>query len=50
MQIATLALLWVQLEDYSQSYSNFLNSVVNDDFDEKLECDVIFYKCEQANK
>ena len=36
--------LW--LDDTSQSYINFLNNVISDDFDETLDCDLIFYKCQ----
>ena len=45
LKIATTVLLWVQLEDTSQSYINFLNNVITDDFDETLDCDLIFYQC-----
>ena len=48
LRLASLALLWVQLADSSQSYSNFLNNVVTDDFDETLDCDLIFCKCTHA--
>ena len=48
LKVATTALLWVQLEDTSQSYSDFLANVVRDDFDETLDCDLIFYKCTQG--
>ena len=46
LKIATTVLLWVQLDDTSQSYINFLNNVISDDFDETLDCDLIFYKCQ----
>merc|ERR550532_1135658 len=45
LKIATTVLLWVQLDDTSQSYINFLNNVTSDDFDESLDCDLIFYQC-----
>ena len=45
LKIATTVLLWVQLEDTSLSYINFLNNVTADDFDETLDCDLIFYQC-----
>ena len=45
LKIATTILLWVQLDDISQSYINFLNNVIADDFDETLDCDLIFYQC-----
>ena len=44
-KIATFALMWVQLEDRSQSFMQFLENVSTNDFDEKLDCDLIFYKC-----
>ena len=45
LKLATFALLWVQLEDDSSSFSDFLNNITRDDFDETLDCDLIFYKC-----
>ena len=45
LKIATTILLWIQLDDTSQSYINFLNNVITGDFDETLDCDLIFYLC-----
>ena len=44
-RIATFGLMWIQLEDRSQSFVQFLDNVSSDEFDEKLDCDLIFYKC-----
>lgn len=41
----SFALMWIQLEDRSQSFIKFLENVTNDDFDESLDCDLIFYTC-----
>ena len=46
LKIATFALLWVELEDRSQSFVQFLENVSTNDFDESLDCDLIFYKCQ----
>ena len=45
LKIATFALMWVELEDRSQSFVQFLENVSTSDFDENLDCDMIFYKC-----
>ena len=45
LKIATTVLLWVQLDDTSQTYINFLDNVIADDFDETLDCDLLFYRC-----
>ena len=45
LKIATAALLWVQLEDRSQSFLQFLESSSKGDIDETVDCDLIFYKC-----
>ena len=36
VKVTTFALLWVQLEDRSQSFVQFLENVTKDDFDEYL--------------
>ena len=41
----SFALMWIQLEDRSQSFIKFLENVTKDDFDESLDCDLIFYTC-----
>merc|ERR1712110_716358 len=41
----SFALMWIQLEDRSQSFIKFLENVTKDDFDESLDCDFIFYAC-----
>ena len=48
-KIAMFALMWVQLEDRSQSFVQFLENVSTSDFDENLDCDLIFYKCHITN-
>ena len=47
LKLTTFALMWLQLDDRSQSFVNFLENVTKDDFDEYLDCDLIFYKCKQ---
>ena len=32
-------------KDQSQSFVNFLENVTREDFDQYLDCDLIFYKC-----
>jgi len=48
LKLVTFALMWVQLEDRSQSFVQFLDNVTRDDFDEHLDCDYIFYKCQHS--
>ena len=45
LKVTMFALMWIQLEDRSQSFIQFLENVTKDDFDEHLECDYIFYQC-----
>ena len=45
LKTVSFALMWIQLEDRSQSFVNFLENVTKDDFDESLDCDLIFYTC-----
>ena len=49
LKLTTFALMWQQLEDRSQSFVNFLENVTKDDFDEYLDCDLMFYKCTQTH-
>ena len=46
MKMMTFALMWVELEDRSQAFLQFLENVTKDDFDQSLDCDLIFYKCQ----
>ena len=46
LRLTSFALMWIQLEDRSQSFIQFLENVTKDDFDEYLDCDMIFYKCQ----
>ena len=48
LKLVMFALMWVQLEDRSQSFVQFLDNVTRDDFDEHLDCDYIFYKCQHS--
>lgn len=42
LRLTSFALMWIQLEDRSQSFIQFLENVTKDDFDEYLDCDMIF--------
>ena len=46
VKMMTFALMWVELEDRSQAFLQFLENVTKDDFDQSLDCDLIFYKCQ----
>ena len=46
LKMTTFALMWVGLEDRSQAFLQFLENVTRDDFDQSLDCDVMFYKCD----
>ena len=46
LKITTFALMWVELEDRSQAFVQFLDNVTKDDFDQSLDCDLLFYKCQ----
>ena len=46
LKVTTFALMWVGLEDRSQAFLQFLENVTRDDFDQSLDCDLMFYKCE----
>jgi len=42
LRLSSFGLMWIQLEDRSQSFIQFLENVTKDDFDEYLDCDLIF--------
>ena len=45
-KIVSFCLLWVGLDDTSQAFVTFLDNVTEDDFDETLDCDLLFYECD----
>ena len=46
VKMMTFALMWVELEDRSQAFLQFLENITRDDFDQSLDCDLIFYRCQ----
>jgi len=38
-------LLWIKLEDRSESFVEFLDRLVSHELDQELDCDLIFYQC-----
>ncbi|XP_023321077.1 uncharacterized protein LOC111695851 [Eurytemora carolleeae] len=45
LKTMTFALMWMKLEDRSQSFVEFLDNMVLGNLDQDLDCDLIFYTC-----
>lgn len=45
LKTTLFGLLWVKLEDRSESFVEFLDRLVSHELDQELDCDLIFYQC-----